>query len=763
MGEKGLIVYGPNGVGKSSIIDALEATIAGKSTLFSEGRSGVSWDTAAPHIRGGGPPSVTLSGKVGGKAVAISLGQTAPKEVEAWLTFAGSASFVLRRYMLLKFIDAQPKDRYAQVQPFLNLGEFVAFEDGLKDIVRILETGHGVASTELASYAQVLRQTFQLPSAAVLVWVDLVSAINQKLVALSIPEVGAGFGKLQDLLPALESEIGGSDSNLALARLGAAKVSAQQLVSVGALVPLVAQVEGAAGDLAAQIKAMSQEVSLDLLDKAREHVSGSPKAECPVCEQSVNREELLARLDERIASSQAVRAASDTLTARVGALRSAATKFRISHEAFVVSWNELGLGALPASFEASIALLRKLEALSLRPTGSDTAAISSEMASTASDLSQQITTINAAIKEVGGGERRTKLVEVASLVSALLNQWPKYEVSEKYIAELTAKKLVAARLAAHAESARKAAVQDVVDRVAALANSYYEEIHPGEGIASSRLEIRQTGSGSIQLSSTFHGRTAPPLLYYSEAHLDTLGLCYFLAIRKLEALSNPKFKLLLIDDVMHSVDADHRSRLANLLKGKFDDHQVVVVTHDKYFYDRLKAAFGGGYKYLAITDWDVDSGPKLGDALTDLDRVIDASSREGKSHDDLAAAGGRFFEWHLRSLAERLQVPIPARFTRDHDIGSIWPSVAKKLDGHKQFLAAHPTLTKDLNDNGWVRNKIGAHSNEEASAVTPKEVHAFLDSLAALYHATSCAECRSVIQRSQSGAWRCECPKLNYD
>jgi hypothetical protein len=29
IGERGLIVYGPNGVGKSSIIDAIEATIHG--------------------------------------------------------------------------------------------------------------------------------------------------------------------------------------------------------------------------------------------------------------------------------------------------------------------------------------------------------------------------------------------------------------------------------------------------------------------------------------------------------------------------------------------------------------------------------------------------------------------------------------------------------------------------------------------------------------------------------------------------------------
>jgi len=91
-----------------------------------------------------------------------------------------------------------------------------------------------------------------------------------------------------------------------------------------------------------------------------------------------------------------------------------------------------------------------------------------------------------------------------------------------------------------------------------------------------------------------------------------------LAIRKLEIEGTPLFKLLLIDDVLHSVDAEHRTRLAQLLKSHFADHQIVLVTHDKNFYERLKATLGGGYKYLAISSWDIDIGPHLSDPSTDL-------------------------------------------------------------------------------------------------------------------------------------------------
>ncbi len=130
---------------------------------------------------------------------------------------------------------------------------------------------------------------------------------------------------------------------------------------------------------------------------------------------------------------------------------------------------------------------------------------------------------------------------------------------------------------------RKSAIQEVLDAVSGIANTLYEEIHPGENIAKSSLSVRETGEGSVTLSTEFYGEDEPPLLHYSDSHLDTLGLCYFLAVRKYEAERNPGFKVLVLDDVLHSVDADHRARFATLLKREFSDHQIIITTHDRHF------------------------------------------------------------------------------------------------------------------------------------------------------------------------------------
>jgi hypothetical protein len=759
IGDKGLVVYGPNGVGKSSIIDALEATITGRSTLFSNERLGVNWDAAVQHVKGG-PPTVTIRGKLNGKPLHITLGETPVDDLTDWIAEAKSASFVLRRYMLLRFIDAQPRERYDQIEPFLNLEDFTNFETGVKELARSLETRFVAASTEAAAKAQVIRQTFSLDREHKLERVALIALLSDRLRSAGIP---IGETDLSKLAAILRDELGGEASSQKLASLGAAKHQAQQLTSVSLLLPLYNQVVAATDELLRELGTSAQKVPLKLLVDALDHFTATNGDICPVCEQAVNHASLMTRLTERIKEDHAVRTATNTLETRLGELTCASAMTRQAYANFVKGWEQLGFDPLPSCYAAAANVFTRLEALTVQTAGENADQIRAAFLDAECDPLVQISQIDDAIVAVGGGERRNQLVEAASFVTCLLNDVTTHETREQFALVLGRQKRAADKLHAHAEAARKSAVQKIADRVATLANVFYEAIHPDESIATSKLTVRQATSASMQISTTFYGREAQPLLYYSESHLDTLGLCYFLAIRKLEVAASPKFKLLLVDDVLHSVDAEHRVRLARLLKENFSDHQLVLVTHDKFFYERLKAILGGGYRYLAISAWDIELGPRLSDPSTDLDRVIDPSTRVCMPHADLASAGGRFFEWLLKSLTERLQVQIPARFSREHDIGSMWPNLAKKMTRHRGFAARHPNLIDELNSYGWVRNKIGAHENEEDSPITEKEVTAFVDQLAILYHATNCKDCGAMIQKSQTDAWRCECSKIQYD
>ena len=419
----------------------------------------------------------------------------------------------------------------------------------------------------------------------------------------------------------------------------------------------------------------------------------------------------------------------------------------------------MGLGALADALDGLVAALEGGV-----PTSAQVRDFAATFAGPAASLEEDlIPRVERLISEAGGGDRRITLTDAAAMIRALLSEVPDRERRAERLESLRRHRAAVMSLYEHAVEARRCAVQDILDRVTGIANDLYETVHPNEGLGASRLHVRRSVERSVTLHTMFHGEEEPPLLHYSESHLDTLGLCYFLAVRRHEANKNPHFKLIVLDDVLHSVDAAHRGRFADLLREEFSDHQIVITTHDQHFYDRLRSCFGNDrHRYAAVVNWDLERGPILGDPSTDLDRLL-APARDRAGADELSAACGRFFESHLKIVAERLNVPVVARFTGKHTIGDLWPPVARKLRKHPGFAAVHTELVDRIDSCSWVRNACGAHSNETASGVTPQEVREFAAGLDALYHATHCSRCGRYVAQQDDEDWRCRCGGLVYE
>ena len=286
----------------------------------------------------------------------------------------------------------------------------------------------------------------------------------------------------------------------------------------------------------------------------------------------------------------------------------------------------------------------------------------------------------------------------------------------------------------------------------------YERFHPDEGIAKSSLSVREATHASVLLTTDFYGQSENPLLHHSESHLDTLGLCYFLALRRRAADQEPDFKLLVLDDVIYSVDAVHRSRFAGILNDYFSDHQVVLTTHDPVFFQKLRQSLGGkDIEYRMFVNWSVERGPVCADSTVDIDRVCCREVRECKSPDELAGAYGRFFEMFLRQIAERLKISVIARFESKYEINDLWPPVQSKLSKRKSFVSANGKTIARIDQNRWVRNECGAHYNEAPIPPSPSEIGELSEGLAELYAATHCEKCGQYVSRQANGDWRCAC------
>jgi hypothetical protein len=433
---------------------------------------------------------------------------------------------------------------------------------------------------------------------------------------------------------------------------------------------------------------------------------------------------------------------------------------------FITAWKTPIRSALSQAYLDALTLLTQL-----LPIVDDKSATHAQLAhypaligAASLEHSAVLKTIDDLMISEGAGERHSLLGKADSMIDALLEEWEQHKQLSATRDALAKRITALERLHAHAVEARKETIQSVVDEVSATANAFYETIHPNETIATSKLAVRQAAAASVEIKANFHGEEAHPMRYFSESHLDTLGLCYFLALCKRQTNATPDFRLLILDDVMHSVDAAHRNRVAELLGAHFGDFQIIVTTHDEPFFSRLRQHLGNnGYAYTPLSSWSIAGGPVIGNTPTELDKILNPAVRQLLDRGDLSAAGGRFFEWLLKQLTENLGIAILARFSRKHELNSLWKPTCSKMKSHNGFAAAHPKLATGLDANVWVRNECGGHDNSDsASGASLPEVQEFAALLADLYNATWCAGCRRFIAKQTDDGWRCACATLNY-
>ena len=76
------------------------------------------------------------------------------------------------------------------------------------------------------------------------------------------------------------------------------------------------------------------------------------------------------------------------------------------------------------------------------------------------------------------------------------------------------------------------------------------------------------------------------MLFTAKAIRTVWGVCLFLALN--EELAKGDLGLIVLDDVMMSVDTGHRKDVCRLLAEQFTECQFVITTHDKTWAKQLR-------------------------------------------------------------------------------------------------------------------------------------------------------------------------------
>ena len=121
-------------------------------------------------------------------------------------------------------------------------------------------------------------------------------------------------------------------------------------------------------------------------------------------------------------------------------------------------------------------------------------------------------------------------------------------------------------------------------------------------------QLQPKGAGlDLQVDYLGQGQH-PPQALHSEGHQDSMGLCLFLALS--EELTAPQVGLVALDDVVMSVDADHRKEICRLIQDNFANRQFIITTHDRVWAKQLRVIKSS--KAVELRGWTLAERPEGG-------------------------------------------------------------------------------------------------------------------------------------------------------
>ena len=685
-------ICGPNGTGKSGVVDAIEFCLTGSLTRLSgQGQGELSVGRHAPHVDSRTAPEnakVEMTAHIPslGKDVTIARSVKFPKQVsvtpsggveeEIVSSLQAHPEFALSRREIAKYIITPPSQRSTDVQNLLRL-------DHIGDLRKVLNSFKKSASKEAKDAAGAKRKAEQDLKTALgadtLKRESLLEKANEHRNVLGLPDLTELTPETIFIAPVEDETEEDEAKPLAL-------VKSVALADLKALTESAAQDEPEAlsvarSDALTALNALKEDsAALTLarqhgfITKGLEFVTEESEA-CPLCDTPWEAEALRAHLQEKLISSDAIGkmlkkletdfqtigqaikdriadlrtvagyakalepaiaiATLSTYAARLGQMQTAIKDFREDHAQFdpAITAMQDSWWALPEDVEATLEDVRKTVA-ALPDSSAKNKAI------------QFLTVLQ---------ERYGRLIE-----------------ANRTAKESARRNTVADKVYEHYVQTSNDVLEDIYNAVAKEFTALYKAINDDEGKFVGELKAEPA---KLSFNVDFYGRgTFPPGAYHSEGHQDGMGLCLYLALMQHTLEDN--FTFAVLDDVMMSVDTGHRREVCRLLKTKFPKTQFILTTHDRVWLQYMKTEkliaksqlFGG---------WSVEFGPRIlddQDIWTEIEQQLDKN--------DVPRAAWllrRYLEYISTVLADNLRAQVEFRGDGNYDLGDLLPPVLNRL------------------------------------------------------------------------------------
>lgn len=640
-GRKLSLIYGENGTGKTTICDALEFLAREKIGSLEDRGMGKGleqyWHSAGKSSKDLfvrlDAQGETCSGKIVSKKVSITPATAKPR-IE-----------LLRQKQILDLIGARPAERYEAIKRFIDIAEFEQSEETLRQLSKSLTLEETEAqNSELESLA-VLQSYFEIagnPAGE-----NPVSWAKKKL---TTPPTGldadiSAIEKFRSVYAALKAF-----AQTAKERDDAAEAAKTALAK-----------SEAALSVALSSACAGAEEMLGILEAGDAYLHKHPDAsECPLCSSKENAAGLADAIKHRLTALETLKQANVERKKRQTAMAQAEAAQKQTAVEYAKAAAAFESGKSGHSWKPEVRLP------------------SSPTPSQLSDLPEWLTASASAADTWPTTEAswRDEKKFVATLKAAL----DRYETNLNRRVELTALVPNVEKALELCVAERQKFTDGIISEIATDVGKLYEVVHPTEGLDAISLPLDPAKRASIELKAKFAGQDAFPQAYFSQSHLDTLGLCVFLALAMREKADET---ILILDDVLGSVDEPHVARVIGLIydvSAKF--RHTIVTTHyrpwrEKYRWGWLKP--GQPCQFIELTGWTIQDGMRVISSLPEIDRLKALLAEAPIDPQAICSKAGVILEAVLDYLTQKYECAVPRRREGAYTVGDLLPAISGKL------------------------------------------------------------------------------------